>query len=78
MLIKYYIRRVLATGYGAIKFIKFLRESRAPRACISNIKSKNKRREHCYRKPKKRRRKEERLSFQKPENREDLVRCSVR
>ena len=74
MLIKYYIRRVLTTGYGAIKFIKFLRGSRAPRACISNIKSKNKRREHRYRKLEKRGRKEERLYFQKPKNREDLVR----
>ena len=78
MLIKYYIRRVLATGFGAIKFIKLLKGSRAPRARISNIKSKNKRREHRYRKLEKRGRKEERLYFSKPENKEDLVGCSVR
>ena len=49
MLIKYYIRRVLATGYGKIKFIKFLKGSRENRARISNIKGRKKRREHLYR-----------------------------
>ena len=63
MLIKYYIRRVLATGYGAYNFIKFLKRSGASCACISNIRSRKKRREHRYCKIEKRGRKEERLSF---------------
>ena len=54
-------------GYKIRNFIKCLKESRATRDRISNIKSREKRREHCYRKLEKRRSKEERLSFPKPQ-----------
>ena len=50
VLIIYYIRRVLATGYKIINFIKFLKVFRATRDRISNIKSRKKRREHRSRK----------------------------
>ena len=50
MLIISYIRRVLATGYKIINFIKFLKGSRVPHARISNIKSGKKRREPRSRK----------------------------
>ena len=45
MLIISYIRRVLATGYKVINFIKILKGYRSPRACISNIKGREKIRE---------------------------------
>ena len=77
MLIISYIRRVLATGYGIISFIKCLKGSRSTRASISNIKSRKKRREPRSRKIEKIRRKEELLYFQKPKNREDIIICSV-
>ena len=48
MLIKSYIIQVLSTGYVTIKFIKILKGSRAPRACIKNITSINKIREHHF------------------------------
>ena len=73
-----YIRRVLATGYEIIKFIKCLKGSRETRARISNIKSRRRIREHRSRKIEKRRRKEEIISFTKPQNREDLIKLSVR
>ena len=50
MLIKLYIRQVIAAGCGTINFIKLFIGSIAPRARISNIKSINKRREHRSRK----------------------------
>ena len=78
MLIKSYIRRVLAKGYIIINFIKCFKGSRSTHALTSNIKSRKKIREHCSRKLGKRGRKKERLYFPKPKNREDLVRCSVR
>ena len=78
VLIKSYIRQFLAMGYGTIKSIKFWKGYRAPRDRISNIKSRRKRREHCSRKLGKRGRKEERLYFTKPKNRENQVRSSVR
>ena len=68
-LIKYHIRQVLATGYGAYNFIKYFKGYVVPRARILNIKSIKKRREHCYRKLKKRIRKEEIIDFPKPKNR---------
>ena len=77
-LVKYYIRGVLATGYGTYNFIKYFKGSGVPRARIINIKSRRKRREHRSRKIEKRRRKEEIFYFPKPKNREDLVRFSVR
>ena len=46
VLIKYYIRGVLATGYEIINFIKCLKVSRSPRARISDIKSRKTRIEH--------------------------------
>ena len=46
VLTKSYIRRVLATGYGTINFTRFLKGSRATGACILNIKSIKKIREH--------------------------------
>ena len=66
MIIISFIRRVLATGYKLINFIKYLKEYREPRARISNIKSRNKAREPCSHKLEKMRRKEERLYFPKP------------
>ena len=66
MIIISYIRRVLATGYELINFIKCLKEYRTPCACISNIKSRKKIREPCSRKLEEIRRKEERLYFPKP------------
>ena len=62
----YYIRRVLSTGYNIINFIEYLKGSRATRACISNIKSRNNRRENGSLKLKKRRRKEEIIYVPKP------------
>ena len=66
MLIISYIRRVLATGYKIINFIKCLKVYIATRTRISNIRSRKKRREPRSRKIEKKRRKEERLSFPKP------------
>ena len=66
VLIKSYIRRFLAMGYGTINFIKFLKGSRETRARISNIKSKKKRRERRSHKHEKSTRKKERLSFPEP------------
>ena len=65
MPIKSYIRRVLATGYVTINFIKFLKGSGASRACILNINSRKKRK-NISRKLGKRIMKEERLYFPKP------------
>ena len=65
-LIKFYIRWVLATGYRTYNFLKYFIGSGVTRACILNTNSRKNRREYCSRKPKKRRRKEERLSFSKP------------
>ena len=67
VLIKSYIIRVLATGYGTINYKKFLKGSRASHACISNIKSTKNRIEHCSLKLEKKGRKEEILSFPKPQ-----------
>ena len=78
MLIKSYIRQVLTTGYGTINFIKKLKGSGAPRASISNIKSRNNRIEHHSCKLEEMVRKEERLSFPKLKIREYLVICSMR
>ena len=64
--------------YKTINIIKFLKGSRAPRDCTSNIMIRKKRREPCSRKLEKGRSKEEIISFPKPKNIEDLVRCSVR
>ena len=50
VVIKYFIRSVLATGYETINFIRFLKGSRETYACISDIKSRKKRREPCSRK----------------------------
>ena len=66
MLIIYYLRRVLFTGYEIIKFIKFLKGSIAPRARISNINSRNEIIEPRSCKIEKRRSNEERLYFPKP------------
>ena len=60
-----YIRHVVATDYKIINMIKRLTEYRSPCACISNIKSRKKRRKPRYRKLEKSRRKEERLYFPK-------------
>ena len=60
-----YIRLFLATGYKIINSIKFLKWYRVPHARISNINSREKRRELCSRKLEKNRRKEERLYFPK-------------
>ena len=73
MLIISYIICVIATGYEIINFIKCLKGYRAPSACISNIKSRKKIREHHSRKLEKRTGKEERLYFPEPKNREDLI-----
>ena len=67
VLIKFYIRRVLATGYVTINFIKFLKGSRSTRDRILNINSKKKIREYSYCKLEKRRRNEERLSLTNPQ-----------
>ena len=76
---KYYIRQGLSTDHGTYNFVKYFKGSGVTRASILNTKSRKKRREHCSRKKfQKRRRKEERLSFPKPKNREYLVRYSVR
>ena len=77
-LIKSYIRRGLAMGYGTYKFVQYFKWYGVPCARILNTNSRKKRREHCSRKLKKRRRKEERLSFSRTKNRQDLVRFSVR
>ena len=50
VLIIFYIRRVISTGYKIINFIKFLKGSIAARARISNIKSRKKRTEPRSRK----------------------------
>ena len=68
VLIKYYIGQVLATGYRKYNFIKYFKGSGVPCAYILYIMGRRKRREHCSRKPEKRRGKEERLSFPKPKN----------
>ena len=78
MLIKYYIRQFLATGYGTYNFIKYFKGYGVPCVCILNVKSRKKRIENLSHKHRKRRRKEARLSFPKPKNRENIVRCSVR
>ena len=78
MLIKSYIRRVLATDYRTYNFVKYFKGSGVPPARILNTKSRKRRRERHSSKLEKRIRKGERLSFPKPKNREDLVRCSVR
>ena len=57
-LIKYYIIRVLATGYGTYNFVKYFKEYGVPRDRILNTKSIKKSREHRSCKIKKRRRKE--------------------
>ena len=68
VVIKYYIRRVIAPGYGRINLIKLLKGSRATCFCILNIKNRKKRREHRFCKLGKRRSKEDILSFPKPQN----------
>ena len=65
-------------GYGTYNFVKYFKGGGVPRACIINTNSRKSRSEHRYRKLEKRRRKEVRLYFPQPKNREDLVRCSVR
>ena len=44
-LVKSYIRRVLAMGYGTYNFVKYFKGSGVPRACILNTKIRKKRRE---------------------------------
>ena len=77
-LIKAYIIRFLATGYGTYNFVKCFKGSGVPRAHILNTNSRKKRREHFSHELEKRKSKEEILYFLEPKNREDLVRCSVR
>ena len=45
-LIKFYIRRVLATGYRTYNFFKYFKGSGVPRARVLNTKSRKKRRKH--------------------------------
>ena len=78
MLIISYIRRVPATGYEIINFVKCLKGSRETRALISNINTRKKRRYPLSSKLLKSRIKEESISFPKPKNREYLIRFSVR
>ena len=78
VIIKYYIRRVLATCYGKMNFIKRLKVSRATRARILKTKSIKKRRDHCSRKLEKGEEREKNFIFENPKNREDLIRCSMR
>ena len=66
MIIISFIRRVIATGYKVINFIKCLKEYREPRARISNINIRKKIREACSRKLEKMRRKEEKIYYPKP------------
>ena len=65
-------------GYGTINFIKCLKGYREPRAIISNIKSRQNRREHCSCKLEKWEGRKKDFLFQNPKNREDIVRFSVR
>ena len=76
MLIKSYKRRVLATGYGTINFIKLLKGSRATCAPISNINNKKEKREHRSRKLEKREGRKKHSLFQ-TSKKEDIIRCSV-
>ena len=78
MLIISYLGRVLSTGYKIIKFIKFLKGSRAPRDCISNIKSTNEIREPRSCKIEKVEGMKEDFIFQNQINREYLIRYYVR
>ena len=77
MLIKSYIRRVLATVDKRINFIKFLNRSRTTRACISNMNSRKNRREPRSLKLEKVEGRNKDFLFQNQTNSEDLVRCSV-
>ena len=71
------MRRVLASGYEVLNFIKCLKEYRVHRARFPNINSRKKKSEPCSCKLKKIKIKEEILYFPKPKNREGIIRCSV-
>ena len=76
---KSYIRQVLATGYRKDNFVKYFKGYGVPRACIINTNILKNRREHRSRKLEKGEgKKKERLSFPKPKNRENIVRCYMR
>ena len=65
-------------GCGTYNFVKYFKGSGVPHFRILNKNIRKKRREHHYSKLENRRSKEERLSFQKPNNRNDLVRWYVK
>ena len=73
-----YIRHFISSSYKVLNFINFLKGYRLHCVPNSNNNSRKKRREPGFRKLEKKRRKEERLSFPKPKNGEDLLRCFVR